>query len=1073
MINKYMKYCSFLFLFLNTLSFFSQSCVVSITALSTNINCQDDSIQLIASGNTPPPVVVFSDNFDGGIQSAPWTVFTNSDFSNPCQASINGTPYCWTSNNLGTNPSRIYETPALDVQVGGEICLDFVMGDGIGGLVCDLPETSDDSISLQYLDASLVWQNILVFNPVTANYNTWAQFCVPIPVNAQTSSTKFRLYQHNVNTAVGYGLDTWGFDNFEISANVPVWYDWAHIPGTVGPIGDDSAIYVNNSLLLPNSFANFNVTYTNGLGFHCSDNVQINYIGMSTPNVSFVEELCAGDNDGTITVIPVGTSPDYTIKIDELSSGFTNTVTTSTQHTFTNLSAGNYAITIFDQLGCTVDTVWQVLNVGPVCCSLSATKAFENMSCNNISPCDGSASVSVSGQQGSNTLYQWFDGTSNAPIAGAINDTITGLCTGNYYVEITDLVPTNNYCFELNADASFDGTTDTVILTSESPLNQSGSAWNCSFASLLHPIVIDVDLFFGTNNLNGADGIAFVLQQTSSSVSASGSGLGFGGITPSFAVEFDTHINAEDAPAIDDHMAIEKNGDINHSTANNLLSPVSIGSGGNVEDGLWHNAVFSWDPILNEFKVEFDGVNIGTISYDITNTIFNGNSIVYWGFTAGTGSFTNEQIVKLNSAAYYTNCTITESFTIGEPSPLTLNNVVTNETCTGSNGSIDLSAFGGNSGYQYSIPSVNAGNLQSSNLFDNLSAGTYSANVIDAENCTTTIGSINIIDEPAPIINSITLVNPLCFGDTSGSISINSSGGTSPLYYSLNGGSSRLNNFFDTLSSGNYIVQVLDGNGCTVDSLDSLVDPPDLILDYQSTPGSCYGVNNALIDLTGSYGGTGNLQYSIDGGANYLTNGVFTSLFPGLYDVFVMDDNGCEAFSAGTVLAPTQVVFSHTVINPSCPHLNNGEINISASGGAGNYIYMWQSDTVTLPLDTLVATSLSTGDTLFIIDSDTCSSDTVYINLTNPILPTIDDTVITPLSCYGDTDASIEIISALADSFAIDNFPLTYNSSTITFDTVFQFNNLPADTFRIYVNDINNCRDSADVIISIPDENYN
>ena len=1080
MINNYLKYSTFIICVLSYISTcVAQSCGVSISTSSINIECPDDSVQLIAVGVTPPPVVIFSDNFDGGVQSAPWAIFTNSDFSNPCQTSLNGTVYCWTSNNLGTNPHRIYETPALDVQAGGEICLDFVMGNGIGGLACDLPETSDDSISLQYLDVSSVWQNILVFNPTTANYNTWAQFCVPIPANAHTTATKFRLYQHNINTAVGYGLDTWGFDNFEISANVPVWYDWAHIPGTVGPIGDDSAIYVNNSLLLPNSFANFNVTYTNGLGFHCSDNIDIRYIGMSAPTVTIVEELCAGDNDGEITVIPNGTSPDYIITIDELSNGYNNTFTSSTQHTFTNLSPGNYAISIVDQLGCSVDTVWQTLNVGPVCCSISATKSFHDLSCNGISPCDGEASVTVTGQQGSNTLYQWFDGTSNTPIPSATNNTISGLCTGNYYVEITDLVPTTNSCFTLNADASFDGSTDTVILTSESSLNQSGSAWNCSFASLLHPMVIDVDLFFGSNDPNGADGIAFVLQQTSSSVISTGSGLGFGGINPSFAVEFDTHINAEDAPATDDHMAIEKNGDINHSTANNLLTPISIGSGGNVEDGQWHNAVFSWAPTINEFKVEFDGVNIGTITYDITNTIFAGNSIVYWGFTGGTGSFTNEQKIKINSVSYHTNCTITENFTIGEPAPLTLSNVVTNETCTDGNGTIDITALGGNSGYQYSL---NAGASQTSSIFTGLSAGSYSATVVDAENCSTTLNAITIVDEPAPIINSLTIIHPLCFGSSDGSITVNSTGGSPPINYAYNGGAIQSSNVLDNLISGSYIVQVSDDNGCTADLVDNLIDPPQLVIDYQSTPGTCYGINNASIDLTGSYGGTGNLQYSVDGGANYSNTGIFNNYLPGLYDVQIMDDNGCLAISAGTVLEPTEVVFSHTVIDPTCPHLNNGEIIVNASGGVGNYEYVWRNvvpnnQIVSLPLDTLVETTIGinnpNGDTLFVLainNLDTCSSDTVYVTLTNPVTPTIDDTIVVPLLCYGDTDASIEVVSALADSFAIDNFPLMYNSSTIIFDTIFLFDNLAADTFRIYVNDVNNCRDSADVIIVNPDE---
>jgi uncharacterized protein (DUF2141 family) len=801
------------------------------------------------------------------------------------------------------------------------------------------------------------------------------------------------LFQFDVDPGFGFAVDTWGFDNFEITANVPVWYDWSHITGTTGPLGDPAIVNIDSSLILPNSSSIFTVTYTNGLGFTCSDNIQVNYTGMSEPIVSSIDEVCGGDNDGSITVIPVGSLGDYTITIDEPSLGYTNTITVATQHTFQNLSPGNYTISITDQLGCSVDPVSQTLNIGPVCCSISASQSFDDMSCNNMLPCDGEASVTVSGQQGSNTLYQWYNSTTNSPINGATNNFINTLCPGDYHVEITDLIPTTNSCFTLNGDASFDGATDTIILTSESPVNQSGSAWNCSFASLLHPMVIDVDLFFGTNDPTGADGIGFVLQQTSSSVTSAGSGLGFGGINPSFAVEFDTYINVEDAPATFDHMAFEKNGDINHSTANNLLSPVSIGSGGNVEDGQWHNAVFYWDPSINEFKVEFDGVNIGSITYDITNTIFAGNSIVYWGFTGGTGSFTNNQKIKLNSASYHTNCTITENFTIGEPAPLLLSEFITNETCTDANGTIDLTATGGNSGYQFSL---NAGLSQSSTMFTGLSAGSYSATVVDAENCSTTINTITVLDEPAPIINSLTLINPLCYGSSDGSITVNITGGAPSINYAYNGGPIQSSNVLNNLPSGNYIVQVSDNNGCTVDMVDNLIDPPQLVIDYQSTPGSCYGIDDAEIDLTGSYGGTGNLQYSYDGGANYNNTGIFSNLFPGLYDVQIIDDNNCVAISSGTVLEPTEVIFSHTVIDPTCPNLNDGEIIINASGGVGNYVYLWHSasSSVNLPLDTLVATYLPLGpDTLFVLDQNGCSSDTVYITLTNPVMPTIDDTI--------------------------------------------------------------------------------
>jgi hypothetical protein len=138
LISSVSKYGLFIFLFLCTFYSYGQSCNVTISASpSVNIECPSDVVQLEAVGSAPAPVVVFSDNFDGGVQSAPWTVFTDSDFSNPCQPSSNGTSYCWTSNFLSNTPiadSRVYETPALDVQAGGDICLDFTMGTTLGSL---------------------------------------------------------------------------------------------------------------------------------------------------------------------------------------------------------------------------------------------------------------------------------------------------------------------------------------------------------------------------------------------------------------------------------------------------------------------------------------------------------------------------------------------------------------------------------------------------------------------------------------------------------------------------------------------------------------------------------------------------------------------------------------------------------------------------------------------------------------------------------------------------------------------------------------------------------------------------
>lgn len=170
--------------------------------------------------------------------------------------------------------------------------------------------------------------------------------------------------------------------------------------------------------------------------------------------------------------------------------------------------------------------------------------------------------------------------------------------------------------------------------------NQSGSVWNLNQINLHNPFDFIFDVYFGVND-GGADGIGFVLQPISTTVGGGGGGMGFAGISPSWAVEMDTYQNGGD-PAVD-HIAIIRNGDVNHASANTLVGPVQMSaSSGNVEDGGWHQLRVVWDPATITVLVYFDGALRLTQAYDIIGNIFGGSPNVYWGFTAGTGGARNE-----------------------------------------------------------------------------------------------------------------------------------------------------------------------------------------------------------------------------------------------------------------------------------------------------------------------------------------------------------------------------------------------------------------------------------------------
>ena len=196
--------------------------------------------------------------------------------------------------------------------------------------------------------------------------------------------------------------------------------------------------------------------------------------------------------------------------------------------------------------------------------------------------------------------------------------------------------------FEINGSATHTGGGD-YLLTPASGA-KVGSIWFENKISLKESFDLDFELYFGTKN-NGADGISFCLQPLSTSVGVSGGGLGVQGVSPSFFAEFDTYRNNGDPNF--DHIAIQKNGDVYNQGANNLVPAVRIRSGfDDVEDGQWYPIQVKWNATIKKFEIYVDCVLRASYTGDIVNSIFGGDPLVYWGFTASTGGANNEHRVR-------------------------------------------------------------------------------------------------------------------------------------------------------------------------------------------------------------------------------------------------------------------------------------------------------------------------------------------------------------------------------------------------------------------------------------------
>lgn len=198
--------------------------------------------------------------------------------------------------------------------------------------------------------------------------------------------------------------------------------------------------------------------------------------------------------------------------------------------------------------------------------------------------------------------------------------------------------------YHLNGSA-YQETCNCYTLTPDA-FNAAGSVWNINKINLSEPFDFKFNLFLGCADGDGADGIAFVLQPISTSIGSIGGGLGYDGISPSIGILVDTWQNFEDNDPVGDHIAIHKNGIIDHSPITDVAQPMdALASGANIEDCQWHILRITWDPVTKLLKTQIDGVDRVQATIDMVRDIFQGDNLVYWGFTSATGGAKNHQRV--------------------------------------------------------------------------------------------------------------------------------------------------------------------------------------------------------------------------------------------------------------------------------------------------------------------------------------------------------------------------------------------------------------------------------------------
>ena len=195
---------------------------------------------------------------------------------------------------------------------------------------------------------------------------------------------------------------------------------------------------------------------------------------------------------------------------------------------------------------------------------------------------------------------------------------------------------------------------------------QAGSVWNGTKINLNNLFDFSFNVYLGCQDVNGADGIVFILQPNSTSLGSTGEGLGFIGITPSVGISLDTWQNFNLNDPAYDHISIQINGNATHGS--DLAGPVQASTTSeNIEDCEWHVFRITWNPATQSLKAYFDDHLRVETQINLIGTIFNNDPNVYWGFTAATGGANNlQQFCTALNPRFSTNAP-NNSVCAGEP----------------------------------------------------------------------------------------------------------------------------------------------------------------------------------------------------------------------------------------------------------------------------------------------------------------------------------------------------------------------------------------------------------------------
>ncbi|MCB9446826.1 MAG: gliding motility-associated C-terminal domain-containing protein [Flavobacteriales bacterium] len=678
----------------------------------------------------------------------------------------------------------------------------------------------------------------------------------------------------------------------------------------------------------------YTVTVTDVNGCTTMANVTIvQPLDLSTTS-STIGSSC-GACDGSATVTPAGGTAPYAYLWDDISA--------QTNSTATGLCAGTYKVTVTDAAGCTAqDTILLIDNGGPT----DAGETVTNITCSGN--CDGEILLSPTGGNAPYT-YLWNSGETTIGI--------TGLCSGNYIVSITDalgcVLPVSiNVIQPSLLTASF---TDSTYIncfgncTGMATITPAGGTAPYSYlwtdgqtdsaatglCAMVHSVTVtDAGGCTFVDSISLLQPNQLIADITDSiMISCNGVCIGSGTVTPSGGTSPYTYLWNDGQT---DSIATGLCAGVYKVTVTDAMGCTS-------EDSL---LIFEPAVILaNSSSIDATcGVCDGVVIVSPT-----GGTPGYTYLWSDALSQTTDSAKALCSGIYTVTitdalgCTLVEKVPLSDAGGPSVDTVqVQNVGCNGAcSGGATVVVSGGLPPYTYLWDDASS---QTTATATGLCKGTYFVIVTDANGCKV-IPQADVSETTVLTGVFLDTSHVSCYQDCDGSVRYAMTGGSPPYTFSWSNG--QTDSVATGLCAGTYKITVTDSKTCMgVDSV-TITEPGAITLSVTAIPNVvCLG-DSAVLTAVASGGA---------GGFTYIWNDALSSTAPSIvvspldtffYQVTVTDANGCQIGDGDSV----------AVISPGQPTLpadtgicrGDSLLLIGQIDGPGSYLWTTTGNGVFLP----------------------------------------------------------------------------------------------------------------------------